>query len=484
MLLAKAVALAIAGCFVGVSNATEASSLERAAREVGAGQSMLIDSSSRPDQSGDHATDVRWWFVLGDGQLNSLVEEAEAGNRDVRASLLSVKEARALFSERRLDVLPRGNVTAGASRQRLSGPEVDPFDGRVRGPTRELAQADLAATWEIDLFGRNHARREISGGSLDIAGADLRAARALLQAEVVIAWAQWRATSQQIRLLDLEIGAAELARSTQEKRINAGIDDQRAIHIPEAWLAERRALRSDMEARHTSARSALAVLRGHSPEADNLPEPPQAPFAAPPHINALDGSRGLLIRRPDVVRAEAAYRQAQGAAALADKAFLPDFRLDFGGGVLQRPGSLDLSGAGRWAAAGIVQWDLLDWGRMRAQSRAAGAKAEAAFAALEAVILKAVKDAEDRVHEANAARLIISEAVRTSNSARRSLAATRARHSAGLEGRLALVEAELISGERDRALVDATVASVEAYAQAHLALATWQPTGDDALASR
>jgi outer membrane protein TolC len=426
----------------------------------------------------------RWWLSLANDELNALVEEAEARNKGVHANVLAVEQARALFSERRWDAFPRGGVAAGMSRQRLSGPDVDPFGGDVRGPTRELAQADLSATWEIDLFGRNKARRAISEGALDIAGADLLASRALLQAQVVSAWTQWRATSEQMQILGEEIEAAELALSVQQKRVDAGIDDQRSVDGPTALLAERRALRSETEARNAIARSALAVLRGRTPGDDGLLVPDDEPLPIPPSIDSLAGSEGLLIRRPDVVRAKAAYKQSVGAAALASAAFLPELRLDFSGGVLQRPGGLDLSSAGRWAAGGILQWNPLDWARLRAQARAAGAQSEAAFVALEATVLEAVKDAEDRVSDAKASVSMLSQASVTAERTAQSFRVARARHAAGLDGRLALVDAKLAMGETDRALLDAKASSIAAYARAHLALATWQPSHDTGLPMR
>jgi outer membrane protein TolC len=185
------------------------------------------------------------------------------------------------------------------------------------------------------------------------------------------------------------------------------------------------------------------VLRGRTPGDDGLLVPDDEPLPIPPSIDSLAGSEGLLIRRPDVVRAKAAYKQSVGAAALASAAFLPELRLDFSGGVLQRPGGLDLSSAGRWAAGGILQWNPLDWARLRAQARAAGAQSEAAFVALEATVLEAVKDAEDRVSDAKASVSMLSQASVTAERTAQSFRVARARHAAGLDGRLALVDAKL-----------------------------------------
>jgi outer membrane protein TolC len=99
-------------------------------------------------------------------------------------------------------------------------------------------------------------------------------------------------------------------------------------------------------------------------------------------------------------------------------------------------------------------------------------------------MLEAIKDAEDRIEEARAADASVEQALTTAGRARRVQEATRARHEAGLEGRLALAEAKLMAWELDRVLIDAKAASIQAYARAHLALATWQDQREETTLGR
>jgi outer membrane protein TolC len=479
-----AISLAIAASLVGCSSVRPPSAISHASAAIGAPERLYNERTQEGSEQPRPVAPDDWWRSFRDKQLDTLVDEAEMANRSLSANLAAVQEARALAGERRWDASPRGGVALGASRQRLAGPEVDPFGGDVRGPTRELAQMDLSATWELDLFGRIGTRRAIAERGIDLANADLHASRALVHAETVAAWARWRGSTIQLRLLDEEIATAEHAVSLQQQRINAGIDDPRLIQRPAVWLAERRVERANVRASQAVARSALAVLRGRVPSADHLPEPVDPDLPAAPLLTAWASIDGILQRRPDVARADALFRQSIGAKAIADRAFLPEIRVDFGGGVVQRPGDLDLASAGRWATAGVVQWNPIDWGRLRAQASASSARSDLAYAALESTMLEAIKDAEDRIEEARAADASVEQALTTAGRARRVQEATRARHEAGLEGRLALAEAKLMAWELDRVLIDAKAASIQAYARAHLALATWQDQREETTLGR
>lgn len=476
-------ALAIVAVLTGCAGVRPPSAVPAAVSGLAADTRLLATAPTLTGSVTEPAAPNQWWLAIGDAQLDALIVEVELANRDLRSALAAVSEARSLAGEQRWNGIPRGGVSLGASRQRLAGPDVDPFGGDVRGPTRELAQADLSASWELDLFGRIGTRRAIAERGIDLAEADLHAAQALLQAETVAAWAQWRGSAARLRLLEQELIAAERVFALQQRRIDAGLDDPRTIEAPTGWLAGRRAEYAAQQARHAAARNALAVLRGLPPGNDGLPEAPITPLPSVPALETWRGTEGILRRRPDVARADAAYRQAVGASALADRALLPEMRLDFGGGVVQRPGDLDLASAGRWEFAGVVQWNPLDWRRLRAQADASGARADAAYFQLESTLLKAIKDAEDRVAEARAADVTLEQAGAMARSAQRRQEVTRARHRAGLENSIALEEAFLGAGERRRALLDAQVSQFEAHARAHLALATWQPVADNRAAT-
>jgi outer membrane protein, multidrug efflux system len=120
-----------------------------------------------------------WWKAFGDPVLDQLVGQALGANLDLKIAVARVAEARALFTEQKLDLLP--HVTAdGAytkSKQQQPGLTTD----RVENQTY---QAGFDAGWEIDLFGRVRRGVEAAGAEAGAAQAELRDAQVTVAAEV------------------------------------------------------------------------------------------------------------------------------------------------------------------------------------------------------------------------------------------------------------------------------------------------------------
>ena len=62
-----------------------------------------------------------WWTRFDDPVLAALIEQALVANSDLREAVTRVESARALQSAARHDFLPRGNVSAGTTREQLPG---------------------------------------------------------------------------------------------------------------------------------------------------------------------------------------------------------------------------------------------------------------------------------------------------------------------------------------------------------------------------
>ena len=84
-----------------------------------------------------------WQEIFRDAKLQSLIEEGLANNVDMQAAILRVEEAKVMLTSARLSYLPSINL---APQGTLSS-----FDGSKTSKTYQLP---VAASWEIDLFGK------------------------------------------------------------------------------------------------------------------------------------------------------------------------------------------------------------------------------------------------------------------------------------------------------------------------------------------
>src|SRR6202008_1689824 len=85
-----------------------------------------------------------WWRLYNAPVLDGLIADALTYNTDVRAAVARLAKARAALEEVKVDRLPQGGVSGGATRSR------DP--GESNATTSFDAGLDIS--YEVDLFGR------------------------------------------------------------------------------------------------------------------------------------------------------------------------------------------------------------------------------------------------------------------------------------------------------------------------------------------
>lgn len=420
-----------------------------------------------------------WWRDLGDSRLDALVQQAQSNNHDARAALASLQAARAQADAAARESLPQGSLAAHAQLQRPSLIEVDPYrQGLPRPPQQRIASVTQGLGWEIDLFGRIDTATGVAQRRADVAAAELHAALALLQAEVAGHYIQLR---QQQALIEYQIEALRMGNlhATQlAAREMAGLMDRREVLEAERLQTSRETEYMQMLANEQAHLAALAVLTGHSPispPADWLNMLAAAPLPDPPTGLFLNRPDDLLMRRPDVRRADALLRAQLGEAVLAERAHLPHLRLEMSAGLNAPFGTLGEAGALRYALGPVLQWDWLDSGRNQARSEAARAGADAAWHDFEQTVLKALQDSESALWQWNVAQSAFASAHLSEQLAQRNASYADTRTKAGLEPPQASLHQSLLLLEARKGLKTAEADRLLAFAKVQLAMGAWAP---------
>ena len=94
-----------------------------------------------------------WWLAFHDPALNQLIAQASEANANLAVAAARVKQARAIAGIAQADRSPQVGLSAGPTRERVSPLSVDLPQGTPVPPTN-LYQANLTASYEVDLFGR------------------------------------------------------------------------------------------------------------------------------------------------------------------------------------------------------------------------------------------------------------------------------------------------------------------------------------------
>lgn len=327
-----------------------------------------------------------WWRSLGSAELDALVQAAQAQSLDVAAAAARLRQAEATARQAGAVLLPAVNATADASRQaRFSG-----GSSSTEGTAANRYAAGLAASYELDFWGRQRAGHDSALASLQASRFDRDTVGLTLTATVAEAWLRLVGGRERLAIAGLNLHSAERVLALVESRARAGAATPLELAQQLGLVAAQRqaieALRQQVQGQHT----ALAVLLGQASEptvqADSLVA------LQPPAIGA-GLPADLLVRRPDVARAEAQLAAAHADVQAARAALLPRITLNAGLGVGgDRPGRA-FDHPLYSLAAGLTA-PIFDGGRLAAGAEIAQARRDELLAQYQAAIIAAVGDAE------------------------------------------------------------------------------------------
>jgi multidrug efflux system outer membrane protein len=335
--------------------------------------------------------DADWWQGFQDPVLSDLVERAKAGNLDLRASVDRVKQARALFDDRRLDQFPRVTSEGGYTR---SFEQVPGF-----GTKRDNVQsADLGfdANWEIDLFG--HVQRSVEAADADAGAseADARDVKITVAAEVARNYFELRGAQQRRVVAEANAAAQRETLKLTQTRLAIGRGDPTDVESAKARLSAIEATIPTFVTAETRANYRLAVLVGERPGSlDAVLAPLQAPPS--PMVKALPigDASGFLRRRPDVQAAERRLAGETARVGVATADLFPRVTVTGFVGLLSGDVSkLFTHGAGAYSVSPTVTWPALDLGGAHARLRAQEAKSDESLANYDQTVLRAIEDLE------------------------------------------------------------------------------------------
>ena len=300
-----------------------------------------------------------WRVDFGDPVLARLLRDADLGSLDVKIALARVAKARADVATARADRALHVSIGAEAA----SG-------GTSFHDARSAATPTFEAAYEVDLWGRLAQAQKAAVQDQSAAEADVTAARLLVAAETVRAFAALRFAQDQVAGETQRTGLLQQAVVLTARRTEEGADG------PDALDAARQALMR-AQAGLASARedAALQAARlGDLLGQPSLVVPPGSQLAPAP---AAAASGDIVDARPDVRAALARLRAADARRAGAVAASRPQFQIT---ALLGAPDAaiatlLDAR-ALAWAVAAALNHALLDGGAARARVKAASADAD------------------------------------------------------------------------------------------------------------
>jgi len=387
--------------------------------------------------------DLAWWEHFGDPKLTALVRRALADAPDLKEAEARLAEARANRDAAAGGRLPTLEATGSATHNALSRNGQLPI-GNIPGFARDFPLFDLGfdASWEIDLWGRRTRQVEAATARQQAALYARRDVMLTLIGEVARSYLDLRAAQADVATAEATARAdAELARLTRLRRA-AGEASQ--LEADQADSAARTSAAAVPQARAQASAAAyrIAALIGAQPE-QVVPELlAPSPLPASPDAILVGVRSELLERRPDVRRAERELAAATADIGVATADLFPRFSL-FGsiGQQARSVGDLFSGDSTRLQIGPSFSWPIFSGGTIRAQIRAADARAQGAAARYEKAVTGALSDSETAINRFLNARASESEAQAALTRAQAAFDLAERRTQSGEDDRLALARA-------------------------------------------
>jgi len=408
--------IAAAGCMVGPDYKRP----ETKVPEAWNGQEVVTKDTPSKTTS-DPAALAEWWQAFNDPSLSALVEMAIRANLDLRLAEARIRQARAARGVAGAPLWPE--VDASALYQRSQGSSEVSGGGAIAtaGALKNLWQAGLDATWEVDIFGGTRRNLEATGADLRAAVEDRRDVLITLVGDVGNNYINLRGFQEQIDIARKNLVAQKHNANIIQKRHDAGFVGGLDVANARAQVATTAATIPVFESSARAAIYSLGVLLGREPAALEKDLAKASPIPPTPLEIPVGLPSELLRRRPDIRRAEAQLHAATARIGVATADLFPKFNLAGSFGL----SASDVTRLGNWTSnfwswGPSVTWPIFAGGRIYWNIKVQNALQEQALLTYEKAVLTALKDVETALvayAKEQEHRKALSEAVRNNRKA-------------------------------------------------------------------
>ncbi|MFO1502383.1 MAG: efflux transporter outer membrane subunit [Steroidobacteraceae bacterium] len=287
-----------------------------------------------PGASDTTTVPAQWWKTFGSPTLDSLVDEALAGNPSLKIAEQRLRQAERALSVARDNLLPDLSVNATSSRTRSGGTGQS---DAIRSSTAVTAQL----RYDVDLWGGSAASLRASRATLAGTRYDLDASRLTLSASVASQYFQLLSIRARVAIARENLAIAERLLRIVDARYRNGVARQLDLTQQTTTVLQQRTSLIPLEAQMRQTETALGLLLGRVPQEFHVDGEAFDRITVPEVQAWLPAD--LLLRRPDLAAAEADLSAAHANIAVARANLLPGAVTLTAGGGLASPQLLALA---------------------------------------------------------------------------------------------------------------------------------------------
>lgn len=324
----------------------------------------------------------QWWREFGSAELENIVRIARHESLDIAASRARVRQAQALARIAGAPLFPEVDASFSVRH--------DDYVKDSAEPLGTYYSTALTIRYEVDFWGGNRAAEAAAVSRLQASEFDNDALILSVSSAAAQLWLQGGGLRDRITISESNLANTERVLDMVLSRHRAGAASALEVAQQRGLVAAQRRLLAALRQRANESDAAMAVLLGRSVEQLR----PAATLSALRIPTAAAGVPSeLLVRRPDIARAEAQLTAADADIVVARAAMLPKLTLSAGVASLTNHSS-NIFGSSVYSLAAALALPIFSGGRLEGQRDLAQALQEEALADYRLSIITAFGEVE------------------------------------------------------------------------------------------
>jgi multidrug efflux system outer membrane protein len=300
-----------------------------------------------------------WWHRFGSPRLDDFIDQAQKSNDDLAGAMARIQEADAQLRIAGAPLLPTVDLAATGTRERASVPGEGISTYNVFNPV-------LAASYELDFWGKNRAARDAARALAVASRYDRETVALTVISSVATTYLQALELRERIEVAEqnLENGQKILKGLSFQQQVGTatGLD----VAQQETAVALLNAAIPPLKEQFRQTVYALAVLIGKTPETVDVTAGTLNDLKVPEVVAGLPSE--LLARRPDVAEAEQQLISANADIGVARAELFPSIELTASGGYESGVLSSLVNPANRvWGVSAGLTQPIFHGGALRGQ---------------------------------------------------------------------------------------------------------------------
>ncbi|CAA7625134.1 Outer membrane protein [Magnetospirillum sp. SS-4] len=335
----------------------------------------------------------QWWKGFGSEELNALIEEALDKNHDIKAATFRIAQAEAQAGSAAAALLPTISVSGKRSVDAPTGGQ-GAILAAGTNRTHRLSSMSLSASYELDIWGKIRAS-EASALATALANVHDREALAItLVADLVGTYLQYLEFMDREAVALRNIANMKTMHAAVRERVRLGESSHLELAQQRNVLAQGEASVPPLVLQRERAFNRLATLLGRPPGMLRLSGNSLEGLKVPEVSPGLPTD--LLLRRPDIKKAEANLVAANANIGVARAKMLPSLTLTGERGwASQLFDNITSPGSIFFVAAASVAGTIFDYGKTQSDIEYSRAKHSELVEVYQQTVLASLRDVED-----------------------------------------------------------------------------------------